>query len=77
MRVATISASFLVAVLRVNAYSVFQEALPNGANVAGHPGLGHVAMAGGGARNTFGNAFASAGALQISVDYRKRRRWLL
>ena len=42
-------------------YQSYQAFVPNGANVPGHPGLGHVATGGGGSRNVFGLAFAAAG----------------
>ncbi len=52
----------------VEGYSSFQKKLPNGDKIP-HPckpntlwtGVGHISQFGGGKRNPFGNAFASAG----------------
>jgi hypothetical protein len=46
----------LVAVWVVPAtpYQYYQDNVPNGVNVPGAPGFGHVARAGGGSRNSFG-----------------------
>merc|ERR1711871_1067281 len=46
---------------RVHSYSSYQARIPNGDNVVNHAGVGHVQAAGGGARNSFGSAFANAG----------------
>jgi hypothetical protein len=45
----------------VDAYQIYQEYVPNGFNVPGAPGLGHVAHAGEGPRNVFGKIATRAG----------------
>ena len=47
---------FAVLVAPVGAYQQYQSQIPNGANVPGAPGVGHVATGGGGQRNTFGKS---------------------
>jgi hypothetical protein len=46
------------------AYQSFQSNIPNGANVPGAPGVGHVSTGGGGARNTFGKRALYSGAMR-------------
>lgn len=44
-----------------NAFPLHQERIPNGGNVPGNPGLGHVLDSGSGSLNAFGDLFQSEG----------------
>lgn len=45
----------------LRAFPLYQRRIPNGGNVPGNPGLGHVLDSGAGSRNAFGNLFQSEG----------------
>lgn len=45
----------------LRAFPLYQRRIPNGGNVPGNPGLGHVLGSGAGSRNAFGNLFQSEG----------------
>lgn len=54
-------ALLVASVCAVNGVLPYQNEIPNGANVPGHPGVGHVSKGGAGALNPFGVDFAAAG----------------
>ena len=57
----TIAVVLFLLLHTTNSFRDFQKKIPNGNKVLNHPGVGHVAPSGGGARNSFGTAFDQAG----------------
>ena len=56
MRQALLLMLMVVMAVPVESHRTFQPKIPNGANVPEAPGVGHLRVSGGGARNDFGTS---------------------